>query len=126
MATSRKPPDRVRVSGNDQTEDFLVVKVVAGSGIAVSEQNDGGVETLEITNTGGGGAPWVEDEFVPTLGQVTFVLSSVPTDLNSISLHVNGIAYDDVTDYTVSGTTLTWLNTPFSLETTDKLLARYQ
>ena len=125
MATARIPPDRVRVSSNDQTQDFLGTKVVAGAGIAVTELNDGGVETLEIQNTGSI-STWTEDEFTPTLGQVTFILSVAPTDLDSFSLHVNGIIYDDVADYTVSGTTLTWLNTPFSLETTDQLIAKYQ
>lgn len=70
--------------------------------------------------------PWIEDEFIPTLGQVTFILSTTPTDAFSFSLHVNGVVYDDISDFIVSGTTLTWLNTPFSLDTTDQLIAKYQ
>ena len=71
-------------------------------------------------------APWNEDEFTPALGQITFFLSSAVSDADSFSLHVNGVVYDDAADYTVSGLTLTWLNTPFSLDSSDKLLARYQ
>ena len=70
-------------------------------------------------------APWSEDEFIPTLGQVSFTLTTAPTDTASFELHVNGLAYDDVDDYILSGQTLTWLNALFALAPGDKLLARY-
>jgi len=69
--------------------------------------------------------PWVEDEFVASNGQVTFILSQAPSEMASFSLHVNGIVYDDDDDFTVSGTTVTWLNTLFAMDAGDKLLARY-
>lgn len=72
-----------------------------------------------------GSANFIEDEFTPTLGQITFILSQAPTDLDSLAFLVNGVHYDDTVDFTVSGTTVTWLNTPFSLDTTDKVHARY-
>ena len=125
LSVSRSQTDldeKVKVSANDTTADHLLAKLVAGTGITLAELNDGGNEQVEIT----GSAAWTEDEFTPTLGQITFFLSIAPSDLNSFSLHVNGIAYDDGLDFTVSGTTLTWLNTPFSLDAADKLLARYQ
>jgi hypothetical protein len=66
-----------------------------------------------------------EDEYVATVGQVTFILSQTPTDPVSVTVAVNGVIYDDISDYTVSGTTLTWLNTLFSLDTGDKVIVRY-
>lgn len=126
MATSRTRPkdELVTVSSNDASAGRLLAKLAAGVGVTLTELNDGGIEQLEISGTAN--LLWVEDEFVPTLGQVTFILSAAPLDPNSFSLHINGVVYDDGLDFTVSGTTLTWLNTPFSLDATDKLLARYQ
>jgi hypothetical protein len=68
---------------------------------------------------------WIEDEFTPTQSQVTFILSVGPSDTDSLTVYINGVAYDDVIDYTISGTTLTWLNNLFTLDPGDKLLARY-
>ena len=42
----------VKVSANDTTAGYLSSKIVAGSGIVVTEQNDGGNETLEVTVSG--------------------------------------------------------------------------
>ena len=72
-----------------------------------------------------GGAPWVEDEFTTTAGQVTFILSQAPTDASSLTFHVNGVLYDDVADFTVSGTTITWTNVPFVMGIGDKVHIRY-
>lgn len=69
---------------------------------------------------------WKSDEFTPTLGQVTFILSSAPRDALSTRVIVNGVDYDDATDFTVSGVTLTWLNLSFSMTTADKVSIRYQ
>ena len=44
---------RVKVSGNDLSNGYLAEKVVAGTNITVTELNDGGVETLEISASGG-------------------------------------------------------------------------
>ena len=71
------------------------------------------------------GKSWKRDEFTATNGQVTFILSSAPADNSSVTLYVNGVMYDDVDDYTVSGTTITWLNTPFSMDAGDEILVRY-
>ena len=70
--------------------------------------------------------PWAEDEVVPTAAQVTFILSSAPSDPLSLTMRVNGVAYDLGIDYTISGVTVTWLNTLFVLQTTDKVHLRYQ
>jgi len=44
---------RVKVSGNDLSNGYLAEKIVAGTNITVTELNDGGVETLEISASGG-------------------------------------------------------------------------
>jgi len=44
---------RVKVSGNDLSNGYLAEKIVAGTNITVTELNDGGVETLQISASGG-------------------------------------------------------------------------
>lgn len=44
----------VKVSSNDTTDGYLLGKLVAGSGITLTEGNDGGDETLTIAASGGG------------------------------------------------------------------------
>jgi hypothetical protein len=73
-----------------------------------------------------GSATWLEDAYTPTLGQVTFILSQTPTEPISLSLHANGIEAVETVDYTLSGLTLTWLNTEFSFETDDGVVIQYK
>ncbi len=73
----------------------------------------------------GAALPWQEDEFTAAAAQVTFILSQAPTDATSLTFHVNGILYDDIADFTVSGVTVTWLNTPFVMGVGDKVHVRY-
>lgn len=47
--------DAVKVSANDTTAGFLEGKLVAGSNITLTTNNDGGNETLTIDAAGGGG-----------------------------------------------------------------------
>jgi hypothetical protein len=89
----------------------------------VLETDGAGSFTLIDTPTG---AAWLEDTYVPTLGQVTFILSQAPTEPVSVSLHANGIEAVETVDYTLSGTTLTWLNTEFSFETDDGVVIQYK
>jgi len=44
-----------KVSSNDTSPGFLSTKLVAGANITLTEQNDGGNETLEISAASGGG-----------------------------------------------------------------------
>lgn len=83
---------------------------------------DGGADAVWAQASG----VWSEDEVTPTLGQVTFILSSAPIDPLSLTMRVNGTAYDNGVDYSVSGVTVTWLNLDFTMETTDKVHLRYQ
>ena len=70
--------------------------------------------------------PWVEKEFTPTLGQVTFILVTTPTDSKTLTFSVNGVEYGETAEYTVSGVTITWLDVPFTMETTDLVVVRYR
>lgn len=97
----------------------------AGIGVVLTDDAPNNVVDIAVS-VGGGHSPWTEDEFVPTNGQITFILSLAPTDLVSLEFIVNGVHFDDATDYTVSGTTVTWLNAAFVMKTKDKVLIRYQ
>lgn len=47
--------NKVKVSSNDTTPDFLISKIVAGTNVTIDEINDGSNETLRISSSGGGG-----------------------------------------------------------------------
>lgn len=47
---------KAKVSSNDTTPDFLLSKLVAGSNITLTENNNGGNETITIASTGGSGS----------------------------------------------------------------------
>lgn len=110
--------------------------VPAASPVAAAPQSIGVAVAAEAINlafdedvkptVGGAGNPWVEDEFTPTNGQVTFILSQAPTDANSLVFLANGVAADDGVDYTRSGQTITWTDNWFVMDTSDKVLIRYQ
>ncbi len=73
------------------------------------------------------GPLWVEDGFISTVGQVTFVLSKAPTELSTVEFDVNGVNYKSGgSDYTLSGTTITWLNNAFVMDAGDRVLVRYR
>lgn len=69
---------------------------------------------------------WYEDEFTPTNGQVTFIISNTPTDPQSLTFAVNGVLADEGVDYTLSGTTITWTDAPYTMQTTDLVVVRYR
>ena len=70
--------------------------------------------------------PWRDQDFQPTAGQVTFILSVAPTDPKTVTVTVNGVVVDEGTDYTISGVTITWLDVPYVMQTTDLLSVRYR
>jgi hypothetical protein len=92
--------------------------------VTISEDVPNNLTLIDVDTSGL--ASWQQDEFTPTLGQVTFILSSAPTNPTSVELYVNGVLYDDVGDYTISGQTITWLDTNFTMETTDQVIIRYK
>jgi hypothetical protein len=85
----------------------------------------GSTHTHEITGIPTLGAP-VADAYTPTLGQTAFTLSQTPRADYLFLLTLNGAIQLESTDFTVSGTSLTWLNAGgITLKTTDSLVARY-
>jgi len=77
---------------------------------------------------GGGGAAFAENEFVAiSNGQTIFTLSVAFLGVGGLAiLHVNGVVYAKDTDFTISGTTLTWLNNLFALEIGDCVTCFFQ
>lgn len=63
---------------------------------------------------------------VSSNGQTAFTLAATPKTGEPVMLVVNGVAYRQTTYFTVSGTTLTWLNVGFSMATTDEVTAYYE
>lgn len=70
--------------------------------------------------------PWRDQDFTPTAGQVSFILTVAPTDPKTLTLTVNGVVADEGTDYTVSGVTITWFDVPYVMQTTDQVMVRYR
>lgn len=62
------------------------------------------------------------DQFVGTGSQVAFTLGSAPGSLNNLTVVINGLQMKPTTDYTVSGTTLTFTTAP---ALSDEIMARY-
>ena len=67
----------------------------------------------------GGTVDQRQETFTPTLAQTAFVLAATPADTSDVRVFVNGVKYIVTSDFTVSGTTVTWLDTPFALDTLD-------
>ena len=66
------------------------------------------------------------DEFCPTVaGQTGFTLGAIAQAPEKSILTVNGVDYVYGTNYTISGTALTWLNDPFELDPCDLVQIRY-
>ena len=83
--------------------------------------------TGDFGNLGGGGTgPSVAEETlnIVTNGDTLFTLSNSVTRVRRLS--VNGQSQVNGIDFTVSGTTLTWISTDFDLETSDELIINYE
>jgi hypothetical protein len=70
------------------------------------------------------GRPAVDSLTVSTDGQTSFTLTATPLVTTAVHLFLNGIRQRYTTDYSVSGTTLTWASNT-SLLTSDSLVAVY-
>lgn len=114
---------------NIQTDNGLVsttkpdqtLNIVGGSGITVSA-TEGSPDSITIALDG---ELWYEDEYDPDNDQITFTLTNAPTNTNSVFFIINGVVYDDVESYNVSGQTVTWTNTLFNIESTDHVVIKY-
>lgn len=98
-----------------------------GSGpVTPAEQDDvGDMLTAREALSIGGGANLTEDEFTASPSQTIFILSMTYSSGGYSLLTVNGLEADRGISYTISGTTLTWLDTPHTLDG-DKLIIKYQ
>lgn len=59
-----------------------------------------------------------EESFTPTAAQTVFNIAATPTDPSDVDFRLNGVSYETGTDFTVSGTTVTWVKA-ITLDTTD-------
>lgn len=101
----------VKVSSSDTTADFLVNKLIAGSGVTITKNNPGGNETLTIS-AGGGSVTIYNDTVSGTINgsNTAFTVSHMIT--SSIALVLANSSYQAGVDYTVSGTTITMTVAP--------------
>jgi hypothetical protein len=95
--------------------DSGVLSVRHGTGTAVSLEASGVSATFQ------------EDTYTPSLGQTVFVLSQTFVGGSGFSeVKVNTVCYLKTIDYTISAGSMTWLNTPFSLDSGDVVVVKYQ
>jgi hypothetical protein len=80
----------------------------------------GSTGIMGVTGIGVGDTFIVRDTFtgVVTNGQTVFALSMTPSDTLLVAMEINGVSYRSTTFLTISGTTLTWLDT-FILSSSD-------
>jgi hypothetical protein len=113
----------------DSPEDILHI---IGTGGITTEVLSSEPDTLVINGSGLASTSyvderttWCEDEFVPTLNQITFTLSHSPKFPTSVFFIINGVVYDDSLDYVVNGLTITWTNNSFHITASDTVIIRY-
>ncbi len=65
---------------------------------------------------------------VTSNGQTGFALSQTPKDAADVIMTINGVEYEYGVgkDYTISGSTVTWLDNDFTLATTDEVRFSYE
>jgi hypothetical protein len=65
---------------------------------------------------------------VTSNGQTGFALSQTPKDVADVIMTVNGVRYEygSGKDYTIAGSTVTWLDVDFTLQTTDEVIFSYE
>jgi hypothetical protein len=119
-------------SGVGMENDYYIVNVGGNTnldGTSVWVANDWAIFSNGSWRRLGGGltAGISEKDVLPVLanGQTLFTLSTIPGNPNISLLNVNGLKANYGIDYTIAGTTLTWLNTSYNLETTDRVEILY-
>lgn len=120
------------VSGVGTENDYYIVNVGGNTnlnGTSVWTANDWAIFSGGAwRRLGGGLATGVDTRDILTVtvnGQTVFTLSTIPENVNISQLMINGCKQTYGTDYTIVGTTVTWLNTNFTLATTDRVEIYY-
>jgi len=89
-----------------------------------------GTQSLPAPSGGGGGTPLggmrLENIGSATIGQTAFVLPSTPSNPAAALLLIEGVGYTSPTFFTLSGTSLTWLDVPFTLPAGARVEILYQ
>lgn len=124
------------LDGGVSTSQRPALNFIDGLGIGITVVDNGGSERADITiaSTLGAGAPVQEavtTQAVSTDTALTDTLDSTPVSNASVSLYLNGVMQRQGAgnDYSISGTTITWLagtGTAVDMETTDTLDALYE
>ena len=89
------------------------------------------INAVNAANAGGGTndpEPSPEPATVTTIltdGQTAFTLSRTPPDVTLVEFYVNGQKQRINDDFTVVGTTVTWVSTDFLLTVTDEIQIRF-
>lgn len=100
----------VTIVTNPTSINFTAAPVVdAGGGQADVGASSSLFETQEV--------------FTATAGQTVFTLSSSPTQI--LEFFVNGVNYIEGINFTVLGSNVTWLNTPFIMALGDTVEISY-
>ena len=118
------------LAGGDLDGSYPNPQVVAvtdedGDRFAIADLTDGEfifVQGGEVRSSAAGA--WFEDVFTAAPGQTVFTLAAEPVDSESFQLTVNGVKYEN-DQYTLIGTTVTWLNVEFSMDGGETVLAKY-
>lgn len=85
--------DKVKISSNDTTENFLFDKLLAGTGISLVEENDGANENLRINAASGTGSATKVEYITLSLAQATakqVALAQAPLVPGEVMLDVKG------------------------------------
>jgi len=87
------------------------------------------INIMDKLGTGSGALQSRSSTILPIItdGQTTFSIPHVPTDKTSTILTVNGMTYvyGESNDYTIDGSTLTWMDYSMKLDTTDSMVINY-
>ena len=67
-----------------------------------------------------------QDTFIATALQTVFVLTKTYLTGGMALVTMNGVSYSKGTDFTIAGTTLTWLDTDFTLGAGDTVITTYE
>ena len=112
------------------------VNFIDGTGISVTVADDVGNDRVNITvaATGSAGTPLQESVTTEAIScdvALADTLNSTPVGNAAVSLYLNGVHQQQGAgfDYSISGTTITWLagtGTAVDMETADTLIATYE